>query len=127
LAHIENALARNKRLGSEAQRTVRKAMAYIHEHYAEPISREEIASYIGVSARHLTRCFQQEVGLSPITYLSRYRVERAKQLLEFGALSITEVAGATGFASSSYFTDAFRREVGLSPRDYQRRVLVPKS
>ncbi|MGC8781609.1 MAG: helix-turn-helix domain-containing protein [Anaerolineae bacterium] len=127
VAHIEAALTRSKRFGSEAQRTTRKAMAYIHEHYAEPISREELAAHVGVSARHLTRCFHQETGVSPITYLSRYRVERAKRLLEAGDKTITEVAIATGFGSSSYFADAFRRETGMSPREYQRRVLAPKS
>jgi YesN/AraC family two-component response regulator len=127
LAHIEQALARDKRLGSETQRMVRRAMAYIHEHYAEPLAREDVASHVGVSARHLTRCFQQEVGLSPIAYLNRYRVRQAKQLLEAGASSITEVAEAVGFASSGYFTDAFRREAGMSPREYQRRNLAPNS
>ena len=127
LAHIEQALARDKRLGSETQRMVRRAMAYIHEHYAEPLAREDVASHVGVSARHLTRCFQQEVGLSPIAYINRYRVKQAKQLLEAGDSSITEVADAVGFASSGYFADAFRREVGMSPREYQRRNLAPNS
>jgi signal transduction histidine kinase/AraC-like DNA-binding protein len=127
LAHVVQALARNKRLGSEMQRTVRKAMAYIHEHYAEPISREDMAAHVGVSPRHLTRCFQQELALAPITYLNRYRVKRAKQLLARGEKNITEIASAVGFASSNYFTDAFRREAGMAPRDYQRRNLAPKS
>jgi transcriptional regulator GlxA family with amidase domain len=127
LIHIEQALARNKRLGSDTQRMARKAMAYIHEHYAEPLSREDLAFHVGLSARHLTRCFQQEVGLSPITYLNRYRVKQAKQLLDAGDKSITDVAGAVGFSSSAYFSDAFRREAGLSPRDYQRRNLALKS
>jgi len=127
LARIEQVLARDKRLGSEAQRMVRRAMAYIHEHYAEPLVREDVASHVGVSARHLTRCFQQEVGLAPIAYLNRCRVKQAKQLLEAGDSNITEVAGAVGFASSGYFTDAFRREVGMSPREYQRRNLAPNS
>jgi signal transduction histidine kinase/AraC-like DNA-binding protein len=127
LAHVVQALERNKRLGSEAQRAVRKAMAYIHAHYAEPISREDMAAHIGVSPRHLTRCFQQELALAPITYLNRYRVKRAKQLLARGEKNITEIAGAVGFSSSNYFTDAFRREAGMSPRDYQRRILAPKS
>jgi YesN/AraC family two-component response regulator len=120
LEQIQQALARNKALGSETQRMVRKAMAYIHEHYAEPVSREDMASHIGVSARHLTRCFHQEVGVSPITYLNRYRVKKARQLLEAGDKNITEVAQAVGFSSGNYFTNAFRREMGMSPRDYQR-------
>ena len=120
-AHIKQTLARNKRLGSESRRMVAQVVAFIHAHYAESISREDMASHIGVSARHLTRCFHQEMGLSPITYLNRYRVKQAKQLLDAGNQSITEIATTVGFSSSNYFTDAFRRETGISPRDYQRR------
>jgi AraC-like DNA-binding protein/ActR/RegA family two-component response regulator len=120
LAHIEQTLARNKSLGNDIQRTVRQVMAYIHEHYAEPISREDMAAYGGVSARHLTRCFSQEVGVSPITYLNRYRVKEAKRLLLAQDRSITQVAGDVGFSDSSYFARVFRNEVGVSPRAYQR-------
>lgn len=120
LSHIKQTLMCSKRLSNETRQTVRKAMAFIHEHYGESISREDIASFVGVSARHLTRCFHQEMGISPITYLNRYRVKQAKQLLQAGEQNITQIAEAVGFSSSSYFTDAFRREMGMSPRDYQR-------
>lgn len=121
LDHIKQTLMRNRHLSNEMRRMVRKAIAFIHEHYAEPISREDMASFVGVSARHLTRCFHQEMGISPITYLIRYRVKQAKRLLEAGEQNITQIAEAVGFSSSNYFTDAFRREMGMSPRDYQRR------
>jgi signal transduction histidine kinase/DNA-binding LacI/PurR family transcriptional regulator/AraC-like DNA-binding protein/ActR/RegA family two-component response regulator len=120
LAHIEQTLARNKSLGNDMQRTVRQVMAYIHEHYAEPISREDMAAYGGVSARHLTRCFSQDVGVSPITYLNRYRVKQAKRLLLAQDRSITQIAGDVGFSDSSYFARVFRNEMGVSPRAYQR-------
>ena len=119
LQQIEDALARNKKLGSDAQRTARKVQAYIHENYAESVSREMMADYVGVSARHLTRCFRQEVGISPIAYLNRYRIKQAKHLLDVRDKNITHVAHAVGFSDSSYFVKVFRREVGLSPRDYQ--------
>ena len=99
----------------------RKTMAYIHEHHAEPIGRDDMADHAGVSPRHLTRCFVQEVGLSPIDYLNRYRVEQARRLLCAGELTIGEVMDATGFSDSSYFAHVFRRETGMSPSEYQRR------
>ncbi|HET9912163.1 MAG TPA: substrate-binding domain-containing protein [Anaerolineales bacterium] len=120
LAHIERALARHKRLGSENQRLVRKVMAYLHENFAEPISREHLANYAGVSERHLNRCFVQETGTTPLTYLNRYRIQQAKKLLEEGKLSITEVIGRVGFSENSYFTRLFRREVGVSPGAYKK-------
>jgi CheY-like chemotaxis protein/anti-sigma regulatory factor (Ser/Thr protein kinase) len=120
LEHIEQALTRSKRLGSENQRLVRKVMAYIHEHFAQPISRKELAGYVGFSERHLNRCFLQETGMTPLTYLNRYRIQQAKKLLEQGQLSITETMGRVGFSESSHFTRLFCREVGVSPSAFKK-------
>jgi signal transduction histidine kinase/DNA-binding response OmpR family regulator/ABC-type sugar transport system substrate-binding protein len=120
LEHVDAALARRGKLGVEPQRIVRKAVAYVHEHYAEPLSRGDMASYAGLSESHLTRCFRQEMGVTPIAYLNRYRVRQAKALLKGGDKSVTEVAMAVGFSDSHYFARVFRREVGVSPSAYQR-------
>jgi YesN/AraC family two-component response regulator len=119
LAHIDRALAQTRRVGSDTQRLVRRVMAYIHEHYSEPLSRDQLSRYAGVSERHLNRCFMQETGLTPGVYLTRYRIQQAKRLLRERNCSITEVMGAVGFSDSSYFTHVFRREVGISPSEYQ--------
>jgi AraC-like DNA-binding protein len=95
-------------------------MAYIHEHYGEPVSRADLASHVAITERYLTRCFRQEMGITPMIYLNRYRVKRAKNLLKQGNLSITEVAMAVGFSDSSYFNRVFRQEVGVAPGAYQR-------
>ncbi len=125
LTQVEAALAHSKRLGGEAQRIARLAMAYIHEHYAEPVSRQAIAAAVGVSERYLTRCFRQETGITPIVYLNRYRIRQACHLLEIGELNVTEVAMACGFDDSNYFGKVFRAEMGLSPRAYQRGQRAP--
>jgi transcriptional regulator GlxA family with amidase domain len=95
-------------------------MAYIHEHYAEPISREDLAQHLAVNERYLTRCFRQETGVTPIDYLLRHRIRQARALLEQGHLSVTDVAMATGFSDSSYFGRVFQREVGIAPSAYKR-------
>jgi YesN/AraC family two-component response regulator len=122
LIHIERALARHKRLGSDVQRLVRKVMAYIHENFTRALSRQELAAYAGVSERHLNRCFLQETGVAPLTYLNRYRIQQAKSLLEQGQLRVTEIMGMVGFSESSYFTRIFRREVGISPSEYKKKA-----
>ena len=122
LSHIEAALSRSTNLGNEAQRAVRKAMAYIHEHYMQPISLVSAAKHVNMSKEYLARCFRQEMGITLVTYLNRYRVHQAKGLLETGELNLTEIALETGFSSSAYFSRVFRQEVGLNPRDYQRSV-----
>jgi signal transduction histidine kinase/DNA-binding LacI/PurR family transcriptional regulator/DNA-binding response OmpR family regulator len=120
LAQVEGALNRSKRLGGEAQRLVRRAMAYIHEHYAEPVTRVELAARLAVSERHLTRCFHEEMGIPPITYLNRFRIRQAKTMLETGHTNLTEVAQAVGFSDSNYFGRVFREEVGVSPGAFVR-------
>jgi signal transduction histidine kinase/DNA-binding response OmpR family regulator/ABC-type sugar transport system substrate-binding protein len=120
LQHVEATLAHRRSLGAETQRVVRKALAYMHEHYAEPVSRGEVAAYVGLSQGHLTRSFREEMGVTPVSYLNRYRVRQAKALLEAGEMSIAEVALEVGFSDSQYFARVFRREAGTSPSAYRR-------
>ena len=95
-------------------------MAFIHEHYPESIARRDIASHLCINEQYLSRCFSKEVGIGPMTYLSRYRIEQAKQLLTRSDLSITQIALEVGFSSQSYFSRLFQQEVGLTPSAYQR-------
>jgi signal transduction histidine kinase/DNA-binding LacI/PurR family transcriptional regulator/AraC-like DNA-binding protein len=120
LAHLEAALAHERKLSSEAQRLVRKAMAFLHEHYMESLTRRAIAEYVGLDEDYLTYCFRQELGMTPIAYLNRYRVNQAKQLLKQSDKSITAIALEVGFSDSGYFSRVFKREVGMAPDAYRR-------
>jgi len=118
--HIRAALERKRHLSGEAQRLVRKAMAFIHEHFATLISRRDIAQHVSIAEDYLTYCFRQELGTTPIKYLQRYRVNRARQLLKESEKSITEVALLVGFSDSGYFSRIFHRETGVSPEAFRR-------
>ncbi|MGC9467870.1 MAG: substrate-binding domain-containing protein [Anaerolineae bacterium] len=120
LTHLESVLARQRKAASDSQGFVLRAMAYIHTHYMNAISRSDIAGHVGVSERHLTRCFHRETGVTPISYLNRYRVKQARYLLEAGKMGITDIAMAVGFSSGGYFSRVFRQEMGVSPLAYQR-------
>jgi signal transduction histidine kinase/DNA-binding response OmpR family regulator len=120
LSHLEAALERRRELSGEARRLVRQAMAYMHDHYAEPLSREEIAVHVGLSQDYLTSCFHKELGLTPVAYLNRYRVQQARLLLKRTHKSVTEIALEVGFSGSSYFSRIFHRETGMSPADFRR-------
>ncbi len=120
LSHIDAALERKRRLSIDAQRLVRLAMAYLHEHYAESISRWDLAQYVCISEDYLTYCFRQELGITPMQYLQRYRVNRAKELLRNTQKSITEIALQVGFSDSGYFSRVFHRQTGMSPEAFRR-------
>lgn len=120
VAHIESTLERKRKLSVDTQRLVRQAMAYIHEHYFDPISRKAIARHINISEDYLTFCFRQELGTTPIKYIQRYRVNQAKFLLKDSQKNITEIALDVGFSDSGYFSRIFQRETGMSPDQFRR-------
>jgi CheY-like chemotaxis protein len=123
LMHIQQTLTHGKKLAGDAQARVRQAMVYMNQHYAEPLTRSDVARHVGISDDHLTRYFHSSLGISPMTYLTRYRVSRAKMLLDEGEMSVASIAGAVGIQNEFYFSRFFRRETGLTPTAYRRGKL----
>ncbi|MBN2004908.1 MAG: substrate-binding domain-containing protein [Anaerolineae bacterium] len=121
LTHIAEALERRRVMPTPSQSLARKAMGYVHEHYdEESLSLESVAGRLGVCKEYLARSFREETGVTLVTYLNRYRVERAKALLRGNPMRIVDVALEVGFSSSAYFSRVFRQEVGQSPQEYRQ-------
>jgi len=99
----------------------KRAIAYLHQNYARPLARWEIAEGIGVSEDYLSRVFNRELGISPWDYLNRYRVSRAKELLCLTHDSISRIGRRVGFSDPAYFSRVFRRITGVSPRAYREQ------
>jgi YesN/AraC family two-component response regulator len=126
LAHIEAALSRGASAGQEAQQFVRRAMAYVHTHFAESISCSDLAKYLHINQDYLIRCFRQELGITPGTYLVRWRIKQAKELLENTDKGVTAIALDVGFSSQSYFSRVFKDQVGISPTAFRRTSQEPR-
>jgi signal transduction histidine kinase/DNA-binding LacI/PurR family transcriptional regulator/DNA-binding response OmpR family regulator len=120
LSQMEAVLRRSKNVSGTTQSLARRAAAYIHTHYEEPVSLEAVAVHIGVCKEHLARCFREEMGVTLVTYRNRYRVERAKTLLREKEKRVVDVAMEVGFSSSAYFCRVFKQEVGKSPQAYRQ-------
>ncbi len=118
--HISTALEHKRKLSEESRRLVRLAMGYIHQKFAESVTRRDVARHIGITEDHLTFCFRQELGTTPIMYLHRYRINQAKHLLRESRQTITEIASNVGFSDSGYFSRIFHRETGMSPEAFRR-------
>jgi YesN/AraC family two-component response regulator len=121
LAQLRKALAQGQDgLSGDMRALMRKSIAYIQEHFDEPLAREDVARYVGVSAGYFSRSFHKEAGISFQEYLNRYRIHRARALLAEGKGNVTDVAFSVGFQNVSYFCQVFRQVVGVSPRAYQK-------
>lgn len=98
---------------------VRRSKKFLDEHYAEPVSLQDLARLVGLSPYHLNRSFCRKIGMPPHAYQLQIRIARAKSALRTGS-SIAEVALATGFADQSHFTRVFKRLIGVTPARYWR-------
>jgi len=116
------------RLGTDSQRMglrertgitnehVLKTLAAMEAHLENPLSRNALAKYAGITLRQLERLFAAHLGTTIARRYSDIRLDRARQLLKQSTLSVAEVAVACGFVSTSHFSKAYKTRFGLRPR-----------
>ncbi|MBR4086078.1 MAG: helix-turn-helix domain-containing protein [Lachnospiraceae bacterium] len=105
---------------------VTAAIHYIAEHYADPLTLDDIANTIHVSKSECCRCFKRVVSLSPIEFLIQYRVMEAirkMQAKEAVAKSISQLSASVGFNNTSYFNKQFKRHTNCTPLEYRKKLL----
>ncbi|PWE33791.1 AraC family transcriptional regulator [Maritimibacter sp. 55A14] len=91
------------------------AVEAMESHVADPLSLAQLARAAGVSARQLNRLFVARTGKSAMRYYRELRLDKAQNLLRNSALSLTEIALAAGFSSSSHFARAYGAHFGAAP------------
>jgi AraC family transcriptional regulator len=111
--------------GGLAPWQLRLVTSYIQEHLNERIPIDTLAQLVHLSPYHFCRVFKQSLGMPPLRYQTKRRVEHAKLLLANRAGSMTEIGRAVGFSSRNAFATAFRKATGITPVDYRRSVAPP--
>ena len=97
----------------------------IAENFAVAAPVEEMARWSGLAPRTFKRRFKAATGETPIAYVQRIRVERAKRLLETGDRPVDEISWAVGYEDPASFRRLFRRLTGLAPGAYRQRFQIP--
>ncbi|MFC5949937.1 helix-turn-helix transcriptional regulator [Pseudonocardia lutea] len=98
---------------------LRRARDLVDRDFAEPLDLGAMAAAAGFSRFHFARAFRAAYGETPAAYLTRRRVERAKDLLRSANLTVTEICHLVGFTSLGSFSSRFTELVGLSPTAYR--------
>jgi transcriptional regulator GlxA family with amidase domain len=98
---------------------LRAAKDLMDRAYAEPIDLDALAARASCSRFHFLRSFRAAYGETPGTYLTRRRIERAKDLLRSANLTVTEVCFLVGFSSLGSFSTRFAELVGMPPTKYR--------
>jgi len=100
---------------------IAKAQKWMEQHQTEQIDYERLARTFRISRRSLERRFKQSLGVTPLGYLQKLRVEHAKRLLEEGTRTFNEITYQVGYEDISFFRKIFIRLTGLRPKEYQQR------
>jgi|ERR1043166_2501858 AraC-like DNA-binding protein len=101
---------------------ITKAKQYIQENQAEDLSLGQVAKAINTSTFYFCKMFKKITGINFTDYLSRIRIEKAKNLLLNPNLRISEIAYAVGFQSLTHFNRVFKKILGQSPTEYRLQV-----
>jgi AraC family transcriptional regulator len=102
--------------GGISEHKLKLVQDYINDYLEQELSLDELAAIAQLSPYHFSRAFKQSVGISPHQYVIQRRVDRAKQLLLQGKMSLSEIAIACGFSHQSHLTRHFKRLTGVTPK-----------
>lgn len=109
----------------KSQETLHKLeqiFSYVEKHYQGPISLQEMADHTGFSTYYFTKFFKRNTGMTFVTFLNDYRLNKAKWMLLNEAFPVTEVAELAGFSSVKTFHHAFKRAMGVAPLKYRKAI-----
>lgn len=101
------------------ERIVQEAIHFIRDHFAEAISRNQLAARLQCSPAHFSRVFSRTTGYAYKDFLLQCRMEKAKELLCHSHLQVAEIAALVGYDDPFQFSKIFRKRIGVSPRQFR--------
>ena len=107
----------------KAKELVAIAKQYMDENFDQGITVSEAAAYVFLSQGYFTRAFRDEMGISPMNYLMKKRIEKACKLLQNNEIKVSAISLQSGFSSPQRFNVAFRKQMGMTPMEYRKKYL----
>ena len=102
-----------------SETVISKAMDYIDENYTKNISLDDVSKVVNISPYYFSKLFKEEAGVNFIDYLTKKRIDYAKELLEDNTYSIKEVCAMCGYSDPNYFSRIFKKKENVTPSEYR--------
>ena len=102
---------------------LRDAVLYIESRFDESITLPDIAKAAGMNHTTLTALMKEELGLTAIEYLMKYRITVAEKQLEFTSVPIKDIANMTGFKTVQHFSRVFKSQTGATPAEFRKSTV----
>ena len=100
---------------------VDQAITFMTEHYTSSISITDIAEEVGCDRRRLAYLFDKQIGMSPIQFLTEYRLKHAKELLRTTSIPIKDIADLVGYQDAFYFCRVFKKQYEQTPTNFRKQ------
>jgi two-component system response regulator YesN len=97
---------------------VEKACIYIEKNIANDLTLQDVAEYVGLNPTYFSLLFKEEMKISYIKFLTKLRMERAKELLRAG-YKVADVSEKVGYHTYRHFSELFKKQVGVNPGQYR--------
>ena len=116
------AILRKNKGDSSTKYSINQALDYIENNYEKDLSLKNVSKEVGLSLYYFSHLFKEEVGDSFVTYLNKFRVKKAKELLVNSNLNIAEISFEVGYNDPNYFTRVFKEYEELTPSEFRIKV-----
>lgn len=113
----------NIQLYYKSKDKIERAKRYIHEHYQEQITLEEVAQMIQLSSNYFSALFKESCGETFIDYVTTIRMNKAKELLVDQNISLKEICFLVGYKDPNYFSRVFKKQFQVSPKQYKQSIV----
>jgi len=97
---------------------------YVLEHFNEEIKATDMAALCNMSSSYFSRTFNKHLGMNFNEYVNYIRITEAEKLLVSTAMNITEISGAVGFSTTSYFIKLFNTYTNISPKQFRKEFVI---
>ena len=98
---------------------------YIHENYSDvDLSLQKISSKTYLTSAYICSIFKEHTGKTINSYITGYRINKAKELLKVESMKIVDITSQVGYSDGNYFAKIFKKETGLTPSEYRRKFLI---
>ena len=123
---ISEYLSETHRVAPKSQELATGILQYIHRNYQKDLSIERLCDVFECSRTTLMNTFKQKFGMTLGTYIKKYRLKNAEELLLKSNKSIKEITVICGFSEQNYFSKVFFGEYGMPPSEYRKKVYDKK-
>lgn len=120
--HMPQAVTPAEKRSGLGNLRVKSMLSHIHDNFGEDLTVASIAAAASVSESECLRCFRNVIGITPIQYLKKYRLQQAAGLLASTDQKISDISHKCGFQDISYFTRAFRQQMHCTPSQYRKHA-----